>query len=163
MFFRTLVFLTTVIIVSAQCPHSCDCTKEFIANCTNLDLRYFPFGKFGNKLYKLDVSFNKIKTIEELTIRRRYITSLKQLNVSNNIVETIHRKSFIGQGTLQEIDLSRNNIRTLYPDTFKYPPNLIWLSLRGNKNLQIVILFKFQFHFSLNSKISKNYICHIIN
>ncbi|KAJ9601430.1 hypothetical protein L9F63_000454 [Diploptera punctata] len=155
-----VIILISKTVVEAQCPTVCECKTEYTAKCVKANLKIFPIG-FSNKLQNLDISSNFIKNIDELTIRRRYITSLKQFNISNNVLELIDKKSFFGLGKLEKIDLSWNKIKKLYPDTFKYLPNLKWLSLQGNENLFIKDNEAFLINESLQILHLQN--CNLIN
>ncbi|PSN52712.1 hypothetical protein C0J52_09375 [Blattella germanica] len=132
------IVLVTGIVVQAVCPSSCDCKREIEADCSNRSFNSLPFGGFSRNLQRFDISFNNIKVIEGLTMRRRNIPSLMHLNLSNNIINKIENVAFMGLGDLQVIDLSSNNITTLHNDTFRYPPKLKWLSLAYN-HLQVLL------------------------
>jgi Leucine-rich repeat (LRR) protein len=88
-------------------------------------------------LLKLDISGNRITELGALTIRQWMIVSLKELNLSNNLIDKIDGKSLIGQSGLEKLDLSGNKITTFPLATFVYPPRLQWLSLANNAELQV--------------------------
>jgi len=118
------------------CPSSCSCnTTE--ATCVSSSITEFPVERFPKQLQKLVISGNRITQLGAVTIRNWMIISLKELNLSNNAINIIDGKSFIGQSGLEKLDLSGNNITTFPLETFVYPPRLQWLSLANNSELQV--------------------------
>jgi Leucine-rich repeat (LRR) protein len=132
-----LVFLEEAVSnVKAQCPAECVCiTTE--ASCVQSSLTKFPEGRFPRSLMELDISRNNISELGEYTIRNWMIVSLRQLNLSNNVISRISGKSLVGQSGLEKLDLSGNKITTMFPETFRYPPRLQWLSLANNRELKV--------------------------
>lgn len=122
--------------VAAQCPAQCICNATE-ASCTKSSLTKFPVGTFPRSLRKLDISGNMITELGDYTIRRWMIVSLKQLNLSNNVINRINESSLMGQSGLEKLDLSGNKITTFRPQTFVYPPRLQWLSLANNSHLHV--------------------------
>jgi slit protein 2 len=118
------------------CPSRCSCnTTE--ATCIGSSLTEFPGGRFPKQLQKLVISGNRITQLGAVTIRNWMIVSLKELNLSNNAINRIDGKSFVGQSGLEKLDLSGNEITTFPQETFVYPPRLQWLSLANNSELQV--------------------------
>jgi len=141
MFFVQLLFLFVLLgealeAVGNYCPSSCSCSTTE-ATCVSASLTEFPVERFPNQLQKLVISRNRITQLGDVTIRNWMIVSLQELNLSNNAINTIDGKSFIGQSGLQKLDLSGNNITTFPLETFVYPRHLKWLSLANNIELQV--------------------------
>lgn len=122
--------------VKADCPTHCQCNVTE-ATCVDLHLTEFPEERFPSRLWKLDFSRNNITKLDEFTIRKWMIVSLKQLNLSNNEINRIHEDSFIAQSGLEKLDLSRNKIVTFPVKTVAYVPHLQWLSLANNRQLKL--------------------------
>jgi Leucine-rich repeat (LRR) protein len=132
-----LVFLGEAVSnVKSQCPARCVCnTTE--ASCVDSSLTKFPEERFPRGLMKLDISRNIISELGEYTIRLWMIVSLRQLNLSNNMIKRINEKSLMGQSGLEKLDLSGNKITTIPPETFMYASRLQWLSLANNRELEV--------------------------
>jgi Leucine-rich repeat (LRR) protein len=118
------------------CPSGCSCSITE-ATCISSSLTEFPSGRFPIHLQKLAISGNRITQLGALTIRNWMIVSLKELNLSNNAINRIDGKSFVGQSGLEKLDLSGNEITTFPQETFAHPPRLQWLSLANNSKLQV--------------------------
>jgi Leucine-rich repeat (LRR) protein len=141
MHFIKLLFLFVLLgeareTVGYYCPSSCSCSTAE-ATCISSSLTEFPGERFPKQLQKLVISGNRITQLGALTIRNWMIVSLKELNLSNNAINRIDGKSFIGQSGLEKLDLSGNEITTFPLETFVYPPHLQWLSLANNSELQV--------------------------
>lgn len=140
MFLVQLLFLVCMTEVGCgvqvQCPAACVCnTTE--ATCADSSLTEFPDGKFPSSLQKLDISRNNITRLDEYTIRKWMIASLRQLNLSNNAINIINGNSLIAQSGLETLDMSGNKITNIPHKTFGYPPRLQWLSLARNGEIQV--------------------------
>jgi Leucine-rich repeat (LRR) protein len=122
--------------VQVQCPAPCICSATE-ATCEDSSLTDFPEVKFPSGLQKLVISRNNITKLDKLTIRKWMIFSLKQLNLSNNMINTINEESLMAQSGLEKLDLSRNKITNIPLKTFIYPPRLQWLSLANNREIQM--------------------------
>jgi Leucine-rich repeat (LRR) protein len=140
MFLVQLLFLVGLAEVGCsaryQCPAPCICTATE-ATCVDSCLTEFPEGKFPSSLLKLDISRNNITKLDEYTIRKWMIVSLRELNLSNNAINVINENSLVAQSGLEKLDLSGNKITTIPLKTFLYPPRLQWLSLANNRELQV--------------------------
>jgi Leucine-rich repeat (LRR) protein len=122
--------------VQVECPAPCICNATE-ATCVNSSLTEFPKGRFPKSVLKLDISRNKITNLDEYTVRNWMILSLRQLNLSNNAINTVHENALIGQSSLEKLDLSANTITNISLKTFMYPPRLQWLSLANNRGIQV--------------------------
>lgn len=103
--------------------------KEFsVQKCGLTIVRDFNF-KHMQRLEKLDLQFNQIKTIEAKAFDD--LASLRLLVLANNKIETLDEKLFVKLVNLQDIWLQGNKIKFLSPTTFKVPGNvnlsLVWL------------------------------------
>jgi Leucine-rich repeat (LRR) protein len=132
-----LVCMTEVYCgVEVQCPAACICnTTE--ATCVDASLTEFPEGRFPSGLFKLDICMNNITRLDEYTIRKWMIVSLRQLNLSNNAINIINENALIAQSGLEKLDLSGNKLTNIPLKTFMYPPRLQWLSLARNREIQV--------------------------
>jgi hypothetical protein len=122
--------------VRAQCPSLCVCSVTE-ANCTDIALTEFPSSKFGRHVREVDFSYNNITSLDEYTIRKWMIISLRLLNISNNALRIVNDFSFVAQSGLQVIDLSGNELDHISENTFTSIPKLTWLSLANNRKLKI--------------------------
>ncbi|XP_058058497.1 insulin-like growth factor-binding protein complex acid labile subunit [Anopheles bellator] len=97
----------------------------------------------GYEIYELDLSFNNLEQLNELTFLKFY--SLETLNLSNNRIESINNLTFGSLIRLAELDLSFNLIHTLEKQAFDRLYGLESLSLRENC---LVTLAPHQFYFN---------------
>lgn len=86
---------------------------------------------------KLDISDNLLVTLDQTFLKDVRLSSLEQLNVSKNQIRDVHKEAFAGQGKLQTVDLSSNNLMFVEPNTFKRNPSIEILSLSNNQDLTL--------------------------
>jgi hypothetical protein len=85
----------------------------------------------------LDVSDNHLVTLDETSLQDVGVTSLEKLNASNNHIHYIHEEAFVRQRKLQVVDLSRNELDFIEPNTFKQNSLLENLSVANNEQLKL--------------------------
>lgn len=94
-------------------------------------VRDFYF-KDMEKLIKLDLSKNQIKTIEPEAFDD--LVNLHELSLWDNKIETLDKNLFVNLVNLSTISLGKNKIKLLHPSTFIIPGNgKLWsVDLRNN-------------------------------
>jgi Leucine-rich repeat (LRR) protein len=102
-----------------------------------------------NKLINLDLSTNKIRSIEPDAFNG--LPALKSMNVSNNLLNSMQHKLFVNLKNLETLILSKNEIASICNDSFNgLGHSLVSLSLASNKlqfikNDHLANLIKLQF------------------
>lgn len=97
----------------------------------------------GYDVFELDMSYNNIEVLNELTFLKFY--SLEMLNLSNNRLSVINNLTFGSLIRLMELDLSYNMIHTIDKEVFNRMYGLESLNLRENC---LITLNEHQFHFN---------------
>ncbi len=89
------------------------------------------------RLQSLDVSWNRISTVENGTFRR--LTGLKMLRLGRNKITTIQAGAFEGLSKLETLGLVFNRLTKLSKGTFRGMPNLKVLMLTHNQLTEIPV------------------------
>jgi Leucine-rich repeat (LRR) protein len=116
--------------VTAKCPERCICSLEEEIDCSNSSMKTYPLGDW--KL--MNMSHNSIFSITRYSLPNNF---LEVVDISNNIIENVDWSAFMGMLLVKEIDISWNNIKYIYPETFLCTPNLTRLSLANNRLLEL--------------------------
>ncbi|XP_062590924.1 G-protein coupled receptor GRL101-like [Saccostrea cucullata] len=111
--------------------HSAAGTHVLFLNNNNLKsvrrANYDP--KVGTSLRILDISYNDVTVVNAGEL---LAANLIFLNLSNNIIHSIHFEAFVGTPQLTSLDLSHNNISAITAGTFLPLKNLEELYLQEN-------------------------------
>ncbi|XP_058824277.1 toll-like receptor 13 [Topomyia yanbarensis] len=97
----------------------------------------------GYDVYELDMSYNNIDELNELTFLKFY--SLESMNLSYNRITVVHNLTFGSLIRLMDLDLSYNFIHTIEKEAFNRLYGLESLNLRENC---LITLNEHQFHFN---------------
>lgn len=105
--------------------------KINISNCglNEIGAERFKKGIFYKLVYSLDLSHNKIKTIDKEIF---YGVHIQHLNMSYNQITSIDNFAFYRQAYLRSIHLANNNIESINPITFHWSNVLDYIDLRNN-------------------------------
>ncbi|XP_074859509.1 type III endosome membrane protein TEMP isoform X2 [Carettochelys insculpta] len=117
--------------------HPCSIDNEGWADCSGKSLLHTPDFLPGN-ITSLDLSFNSLAMPKSGTLLVHF-PSLRALNLSNNNIPTLYPAVFSNLWALHLVDLSSCNTSCLHPKTFQGLSNLHTLLLKNNK-LQILRL-----------------------
>ncbi|KAK4883347.1 hypothetical protein RN001_006666 [Aquatica leii] len=90
----------------------------------------------SNSLIHLNLSYNKIK---ELVLGFFHSKNLRRLDLSNNLLENLHRDVFDNLTNLELLNLQNNNIGYIPVGVFQALSTLKYLNMSGNK------LFEFEY------------------
>lgn len=97
----------------------------------------------GYEIYELDLSYNNIEALNELTFLKFY--SLEMLNLSYNRITTVGNLTFGSLIRLMDLDLSFNLIHAIEKEAFNRLYALESLNLRENC---LITINEHQFHFN---------------
>ncbi|KZC14383.1 Reticulon-4 receptor [Dufourea novaeangliae] len=138
---KLLLYSTLMVVVCwsqqdwTQCAASCKCTwsqGKKTAECANQNLTYIPRG-LSTEIQTIYLTGNRITHLIYDSFSRVQLVNLHKLVLKNCEIESIDTDAFNGLKIVIEIDLSANNIRTLYPGTFNETQRLRVLNLNDNK------------------------------
>ncbi|XP_023213134.1 protein toll-like [Centruroides sculpturatus] len=108
---------------------------------TNYNFMHFPHRPFQQLkvLSELQVNDGKLKTLPEELFHGLY--NLKTLDLSNNLIETVHSLVFRNLTSLEQLNLKQNPIKSFPEDLLKGLSNLRILSISGTfSELRSVLL-----------------------
>ncbi|CAK9804693.1 Pxn [Anthophora plagiata] len=120
---------------TAQCSVSCKCrwkSGKKTAECSKQNLTEIP-STLSQEVQNFDLHGNRIKHLTHDSFSAVSLVNLQKLILRKCEIESIHTEAFNGLKIVIEIDLSSNNIRTLYPGTFGETQRLRVLLLNDNK------------------------------
>ncbi|XP_069743486.1 trophoblast glycoprotein [Narcine bancroftii] len=102
---------------SAHCPGVCECSEPAkTVKCVNRDLSGIPSG-IPASVKNLFITGNDISTLSADAFGQR-LEQLVTLNLSGNKIETVEALAFASMPSLRQLDLSNNRISTLHPEAF---------------------------------------------
>ncbi|CAH2268476.1 jg16905 [Pararge aegeria aegeria] len=130
-----LVFLTTTAAdFTTECQRPCDCRWQSgnkAAICANSSLRVIPVN-LSSDIQILDLSNNNLLQLHQEAFKRVGLSNLKKLFLKDCNIEVVHKAAFVSLAIMIELDLSKNRIRHLHPDTFKGTEKLRLINLSNN-------------------------------
>ncbi|XP_011304385.1 slit homolog 1 protein [Fopius arisanus] len=148
-----LIITLTTVVSSDLCPASCRCEDEHLrASCVFGSLAVVPI-QLNPEIHHLDLSNNHIASLQhEVSLYNNlenldlssniihtlgyenfeWLENLITLNISNNAVRNITKKSLKGLISLRNLDLSNNNITDIEAQSFHTTNKLECLNLSGN-------------------------------
>ncbi|CAH2088358.1 unnamed protein product [Euphydryas editha] len=132
----TISFVTIVTTAdfTTECQRPCDCRWQSgnkAAICSNSSLRAVP-ANLSSDIQILDLSNNNLLQLHQEAFKRVGLSNLKKLFLRDCNIETVHKAAFITLAIMIELDLSKNRIRYLHPDTFKGTEKLRLINLNNN-------------------------------
>jgi Leucine-rich repeat (LRR) protein len=119
-----------------KCPVVCQCSNKTVAICKDLKIDGFNTTKegiFEKEIEQLDLSGNKLSSINRDTFSIWNVLNLHSFNLSGNNILNITKFIFYGFTNLENLDLSRNNISSIECGTFEFTPRMKFLRLRSNR------------------------------
>lgn len=118
-----------------ECDPPCKCkwvSGKKTAECIKQNLTLIP-NSLSSEIQNLDLTGNRISHVTHDAFSRVNLVNLHKLVLRECGIETVHTNAFNGLKIVIEIDLSGNNIKTLYPDTFVETQRLRVLLLNQNR------------------------------
>jgi hypothetical protein len=119
---------------TTECQRPCDCRWQSgnkAAICSNSSLKVIP-ANLSSDIQILDLSNNNLQQLHQEAFKKVGLNNLKKLFLRECTIESIHKSSFITLAIMIELDLSKNRIRYLHPDTFKGTEKLRLINLSNN-------------------------------
>ncbi|XP_061717543.1 reticulon-4 receptor-like 2 [Cydia pomonella] len=120
---------------TANCPLICKCSwaaGNKKAACSNVDLHDLP-KTLSTEIQILDLSNNSLHEIKQRAFEDAQLINLKKLFLRDCELQTIHKHGLKGLAIMIQLDLSKNNLKELHPDTFKEITNIRWMLLNDNQ------------------------------
>lgn len=137
MILRIIVFicLTQLIACDFGCPSKCECTEGtdgLKVQCQSqiYDLKEIEFADFSEQLTHIDLSRNKISSLDGKIFHN--MTRLRSLDLSNNAIRRIDSGVLSNLVGMKKLNLSQNQIVSIEQGAFDNLPNLKILDLSSN-------------------------------
>ncbi|KAM3956319.1 leucine-rich repeat, immunoglobulin-like domain-containing kekkon 5 protein isoform 1-T2 [Aphomia sociella] len=135
---RLLCALSLVLAVksdfTSNCPQGCKCvwaSGNKQANCSQSNLQNIP-KTLSTDIQNLDLGYNPLYEISSNAFDDVQLINLKKLHLRDCKLQTIHRNGFSGLAIMIELDLSKNSLKTLHPETFRETSKIRWIILKDN-------------------------------
>ncbi|KAI5638980.1 leucine rich repeat domain-containing protein [Phthorimaea operculella] len=131
--FIPLGFLKTLADFT-ECQRPCDCRWQSgnkAAICSNSSLKSIP-ANLSSDIQILDLSNNNLQQLHQEAFKKVGLSNLKKLFLKECNIDTVHKGAFVNLAIMIELDLSKNRIRSLHPDTFKGTEKLRLINLSNN-------------------------------
>lgn len=125
-----LALFLSIFQVTAKCPNHGNCSSEERVESPDTSLTTFP----ADYWQATNVSHNTISSVKRYSLWNR---SAEVIDISNSVIDSIDRLAFMGKDRVREINISWNNIKFIYPETFLFTPKLSRLSLANNRFLSL--------------------------
>ncbi|XP_073836286.1 uncharacterized protein [Musca autumnalis] len=117
-------------VVEPVCPKTCLCLEDYkYIDCSNGRLTEVPHDLPITAVI-IDLSHNRIKEIKTQDFAHRI--KLQEINLSNNLIESVNEEMFEDLPHLQRLRLSSNKLSEVDPDTFRGASDLSILDLSNN-------------------------------
>ncbi|KAG6448477.1 uncharacterized protein LOC115442458 [Manduca sexta] len=130
-----LVLATITADFTTNCPEKCKCvwaSGDKQADCSHGHYDTIP-KTLSPDIQKLNLTGNSLYEITSHAFHDVGLINLWKLTLSECKLQTIQRNGFKGLAIMIELDLSKNDLKTLHPDTFKETPKIRWILLNDNK------------------------------
>ncbi|KAJ0172528.1 hypothetical protein K1T71_011667 [Dendrolimus kikuchii] len=89
----------------------------------------------SDQLLKIYIALNRIpmrRQLNQEAFKRAGLSNLKKLFLKDCNIEVVHKTAFVTLAIMIELDLSKNHIKSLHPDTFKGTEKLRLINLSNN-------------------------------
>ncbi|XP_063831819.1 uncharacterized protein LOC135081030 [Ostrinia nubilalis] len=119
---------------TTECQRPCDCRWQSgnkAAICSNSSLKVIP-ANLSSDIQILDLSNNHLEQLHQEAFKKVGLSNLKKLFLRECSIDTVHKQAFTTLAIMIELDLSKNKIRYLHPDTFKGTEKLRLINLSNN-------------------------------
>ncbi|XP_022120404.1 leucine-rich repeat, immunoglobulin-like domain and transmembrane domain-containing protein 2 [Pieris rapae] len=130
----SLTISMTVTDFTTECQRPCDCRWQSgnkAAICSNSSLKVVP-ANLSSDIQILDLSNNNLLQLHQEAFKRVGLSNLKKLFLRDCSLESIHKSAFATLAIMIELDISKNKIRYLHPDTFRSTEKLRLINLNNN-------------------------------
>lgn len=130
-----LVFATITADFTMDCPEKCKCnwtSGDKQADCSHGHFDNLP-KTLSPEIQKLNLTGNDLYEITMHAFQDVGLINLWKLTLSECKLQTIQKNGFSGLAIMIELNLSKNDLKTLHPDTFKETKKIRWILLNDNK------------------------------
>lgn len=130
-----ILFVTITADFTNNCPEQCKCSwagGDKQADCSHGHFDAIP-KTLSSDIQKLNLTGNDVYEITIHAFHDVGLINLWKLTLSECKLQTIQRSGFFGLGIMIELDLSKNDLKSLHPDLFKETPKIRWILLNDNK------------------------------
>ncbi|CAG9572006.1 unnamed protein product [Danaus chrysippus] len=120
---------------TANCPQECKCvwaSGNKQADCSHSNFHDIP-KTLSTEIQILDLTGNELYEVTRHAFEDVQLINLKKLILKECKLITIHKNGLSGLAIMIELDLSKNNLKTLYSDTFKETAKIRWILLNDNQ------------------------------
>ncbi|XP_048481540.1 uncharacterized protein LOC119694317 [Plutella xylostella] len=120
---------------TANCPKECNCvwaSGNKQADCSRGKFTEIP-KTLSTDIQILDLAENDLYEISRHAFDDVRLNNLKKLILKDCKLLNIHKDGLSGLVIMIEIDLSKNDLKTIHPDTFKETSKIRWIFLNDNR------------------------------
>ncbi|XP_041968961.1 uncharacterized protein LOC121725880 [Aricia agestis] len=120
---------------TANCPEECKCvwaSGNKQANCSKARLHEIP-KTLSPDIQNLDLTGNELYEITRHAFEDVQLINLKKLVLKECKLLTIQKNGLSGLAIMIELDLSKNDLKSLHADTFKETVKIRWVLLNDNQ------------------------------
>ncbi|XP_028163399.1 uncharacterized protein LOC114354974 [Ostrinia furnacalis] len=120
---------------TTNCPKECKCvwaSGNKQADCSKSNLQDIP-KNLSSDIQNLDLSGNNFYEITMYAFEDTKLINLKKLVLRDCKLKTLQKNALSGLAIMIELDLSKNELKTLYADTFTDAKKIRWLFLNDNQ------------------------------
>lgn len=119
---------------TANCPQECKCvwaSGNKQADCSHSNFHDIP-KTLSTEIQILDLTNNELYEITRHAFEDVRLINLKKLILRECKLITIHKNGLSGLAIMIELDLSKNDLKTLHADTFRETAKIRWILLNDN-------------------------------
>ncbi|XP_014363836.2 uncharacterized protein LOC106715126 [Papilio machaon] len=120
---------------TANCPQECKCvwaSGNKQADCSEANFHDIP-KTLSAEIQILDLTGNELYEITRHAFEDVRLINLKKLILRECKLITIHKNGLSGLAIMIELDLSKNDLKTLHPETFRETAKIRWILLNDNQ------------------------------
>ncbi|VVC90157.1 uncharacterized protein LOC126978094 [Leptidea sinapis] len=131
----SLALATVAADFTANCPQECKCvwaSGNKQADCSHTDFHDIP-KTLSTEIQILDLTGNELYEIARHAFEDVRLINLKKLILRDCKLITIQRNGLSGLAIMIELDLSKNDLKTLHADTFRETTKIRWILLNDNQ------------------------------
>ncbi|XP_045520356.1 uncharacterized protein LOC123711694 [Pieris brassicae] len=131
----SLVLTTTAADFTANCPEECKCvwaSGNKQADCSQSNFHDIP-KTLSTEIQILDLTGNELYEITRHAFEDVRLINLKKLILKECQLLTIHKNGLSGLAIMIELDMSKNNLKSLHAETFRETTKIRWILLNDNQ------------------------------
>ncbi|KAL4703325.1 hypothetical protein ACJJTC_013091 [Scirpophaga incertulas] len=120
---------------TSNCTKGCKCywaSGNKQADCSKANFSEIPT-TLSSDIQNLDLSSNALYEIGRFAFDEAKLINLKKLFLRECQLKTIHKSGLSGLAIMIELDLSKNELKSLHAETFKDTAKIRWILLNDNQ------------------------------